>query len=120
MKIGKEDPERGMFLRFNDDHHDMAIFKTGPGRGSTEEEPTAELDDPLMHGRRARRAREATPRAPRAPCSRAGGRPALSGWGPDAGRCSRRPRALIAARRATAGRFRRGRTAREKARRAPP
>ncbi len=29
MKIGKEDPERGMFLRFNDYHHDIAIFKTG-------------------------------------------------------------------------------------------
>ncbi len=30
MKIGKEDPERGMFLRFGDYHHDIAIFKTGP------------------------------------------------------------------------------------------
>lgn len=30
MKIGKEDPERGMFLRFNDYHHDIAIFRTGP------------------------------------------------------------------------------------------
>src|SRR6266571_5009297 len=30
MKVGKEDPERGMFLRFGDYHHDIAIFKTGP------------------------------------------------------------------------------------------
>ena len=30
MKIGQEDPERGLFLRFNDYHHDIAIFKTGP------------------------------------------------------------------------------------------
>ena len=30
MKIGNEDPERGLFLRFNDYHHDIAIFKTGP------------------------------------------------------------------------------------------
>ena len=29
MKIGNESP-RGMFLRFNDYHHDIAIFKTGP------------------------------------------------------------------------------------------
>src|SRR5438874_11111246 len=28
MKIGNEHPERGMFLRFNDYHHDVAIFKT--------------------------------------------------------------------------------------------
>jgi catechol 2,3-dioxygenase len=28
MKIGNESP-RGMFLRFNDYHHDIAIFKTG-------------------------------------------------------------------------------------------
>ena len=30
MKIGKEDPQRGLFLRFNDYHHDIAIFKTTP------------------------------------------------------------------------------------------
>ena len=30
MKIGNEDPERGLFLRFNDYHHDIALFKTGP------------------------------------------------------------------------------------------
>jgi catechol 2,3-dioxygenase len=30
MTIGKEDPARGMFLRFNDYHHDIAIFKTAP------------------------------------------------------------------------------------------
>ena len=30
MKLGQWDPERGMFLRFNDYHHDIAIFKTGP------------------------------------------------------------------------------------------
>jgi len=30
MKLAKYDPERGMFLRFNDYHHDIAIFKTGP------------------------------------------------------------------------------------------
>ena len=30
MKLGNEDPERGLFLRFNDYHHDIAIFKTGP------------------------------------------------------------------------------------------
>ena len=30
MKIGKEDPERGLFLRFGDYHHDIAIFKTRP------------------------------------------------------------------------------------------
>ncbi len=30
MKIGQEDPQRGLFLRFNDYHHDIAIFKTGP------------------------------------------------------------------------------------------
>lgn len=29
MTIGNENPERGMFLRFNDYHHDIAIFKTG-------------------------------------------------------------------------------------------
>ena len=29
MKIGNENPQRGMFLRFNDYHHDIAIFKTG-------------------------------------------------------------------------------------------
>ncbi len=29
MKIGKEDSKRGMFLRFDDYHHDIAIFKTG-------------------------------------------------------------------------------------------
>ena len=29
MKVGNEHPERGMFLRFNDYHHDIAIFKTG-------------------------------------------------------------------------------------------
>jgi catechol 2,3-dioxygenase len=30
MKLGQWDPARGMFLRFNDYHHDIAIFKTGP------------------------------------------------------------------------------------------
>jgi catechol 2,3-dioxygenase len=30
MALAKYDPARGMFLRFNDYHHDMAIFKTGP------------------------------------------------------------------------------------------
>lgn len=30
MTLAKYDPERGMFLRFNDYHHDIAIFKTGP------------------------------------------------------------------------------------------
>jgi catechol 2,3-dioxygenase len=30
MKVGKEDPERGMFLRFGDYHHDIALFKVGP------------------------------------------------------------------------------------------
>src|SRR5437867_12443860 len=30
MKLGQWDPERGMFLRFNDYHHDIAIFKSGP------------------------------------------------------------------------------------------
>ena len=30
MKLAKFDPDRGMFLRFNDYHHDIAIFKTGP------------------------------------------------------------------------------------------
>lgn len=30
MKLAKFDPARGMFLRFNDYHHDIAIFKTGP------------------------------------------------------------------------------------------
>jgi catechol 2,3-dioxygenase len=30
MTLAKWDPERGMFLRFNDYHHDIAIFKTGP------------------------------------------------------------------------------------------
>jgi catechol 2,3-dioxygenase len=29
MKLGNYDPERGMFLRFNDYHHDIAIFRTG-------------------------------------------------------------------------------------------
>jgi catechol-2,3-dioxygenase len=29
MKIGNEMEGRGMFLRFNDYHHDIAIFKTG-------------------------------------------------------------------------------------------
>jgi catechol 2,3-dioxygenase len=29
MKIGNYDAERGMFLRFGDYHHDIAIFKTG-------------------------------------------------------------------------------------------
>lgn len=29
MKIGNEVEGRGMFLRFNDYHHDIAIFKTG-------------------------------------------------------------------------------------------
>src|SRR2546421_2656874 len=29
MKVGKEDPERGMFLRFGDYHHDIALFKVG-------------------------------------------------------------------------------------------
>ena len=30
MELAKFDPNRGMFLRFNDYHHDIAIFKTGP------------------------------------------------------------------------------------------
>ncbi len=30
MTCAKFDPDRGMFLRFNDYHHDIAIFKTGP------------------------------------------------------------------------------------------
>ena len=30
MKLANFDPDRGMFLRFNDYHHDIAIFKTGP------------------------------------------------------------------------------------------
>jgi catechol 2,3-dioxygenase len=30
MTLAKFDPNRGMFLRFNDYHHDIAIFKTGP------------------------------------------------------------------------------------------
>lgn len=30
MKLAKFDPARGMFLRFNDYHHDIAIFKTSP------------------------------------------------------------------------------------------
>jgi catechol 2,3-dioxygenase len=30
MTLAKYDPDRGMFLRFNDYHHDIAIFKTGP------------------------------------------------------------------------------------------
>jgi catechol 2,3-dioxygenase len=29
MKVGKYDPERGMFLRFGDYHHDIAVFKVG-------------------------------------------------------------------------------------------
>ncbi len=33
MKVGNYDPKRGMFLRFGDYHHDIAIFKTpGPCR----------------------------------------------------------------------------------------
>jgi len=30
MTLARYDPARGMFLRFNDYHHDIAIFKTGP------------------------------------------------------------------------------------------
>ena len=30
MTLAKYDPNRGMFLRFDDYHHDIAIFKTGP------------------------------------------------------------------------------------------
>lgn len=30
MTLAKFDPNRGMFLRFNDYHHDIAIFKVGP------------------------------------------------------------------------------------------
>ena len=30
MELARFDPNRGMFLRFNDYHHDIAIFKTGP------------------------------------------------------------------------------------------
>ena len=30
MTLAKFDPNRGMFLRYNDYHHDIAIFKTGP------------------------------------------------------------------------------------------
>jgi catechol 2,3-dioxygenase len=29
MELARFDPNRGMFLRFNDYHHDIAIFKTG-------------------------------------------------------------------------------------------
>jgi catechol 2,3-dioxygenase len=37
MKVGKEDPERGMFLRFGNYHHDIAIFKTGADAESPKE-----------------------------------------------------------------------------------
>ncbi len=30
MKLAQWDPNRGMFLRFDDYHHDIAVFKTGP------------------------------------------------------------------------------------------
>ena len=30
MTLAKYDPNRGMFLRFDDYHHDIAIFKTSP------------------------------------------------------------------------------------------
>jgi catechol 2,3-dioxygenase len=30
MTLANYDPARGMFLRFSDYHHDIAIFKTGP------------------------------------------------------------------------------------------
>jgi len=30
MTLANFDPDRGMFLRFDDYHHDIAIFKTGP------------------------------------------------------------------------------------------
>jgi catechol 2,3-dioxygenase len=30
MKLANYDPDRGMFLRFDDYHHDIAVFKTGP------------------------------------------------------------------------------------------
>ena len=30
MTLARFDPNRGMFLRFGDYHHDIAIFKTGP------------------------------------------------------------------------------------------
>jgi catechol 2,3-dioxygenase len=30
MELARFDPNRGMFLRFNDYHHDIALFKTGP------------------------------------------------------------------------------------------
>lgn len=30
MTLARFDPDRGMFLRFNDYHHDIAIFKTAP------------------------------------------------------------------------------------------
>ena len=30
MELARFDPNRGMFLRFSDYHHDIAIFKTGP------------------------------------------------------------------------------------------
>ena len=30
MTLARFDPNRGMFLRFDDYHHDIAIFKTGP------------------------------------------------------------------------------------------
>lgn len=43
MKIGNESP-RGMFLRFNDYHHDLAIFKTGD-----DAEPPKENQVGLVH-----------------------------------------------------------------------
>src|SRR5262245_48358123 len=30
MTLANFDPDRGMFLRFDDYHHDIAVFKTGP------------------------------------------------------------------------------------------
>jgi catechol 2,3-dioxygenase len=43
MKVGNES-ERGMFLRFNDYHHDIAIFKTGD-----DAEPPKENQVGLVH-----------------------------------------------------------------------
>jgi catechol 2,3-dioxygenase len=37
MTIGNEKPGAGMFLRFNDYHHDIAIFKTGDDAESPKE-----------------------------------------------------------------------------------
>jgi len=44
MKVGNEKPGAGMFLRFNDYHHDIAIFKT-----SNDAEPPKEDQVGLVH-----------------------------------------------------------------------